>query len=52
MLPKRLDINQESWRWLLDKRWKGMVSLQNDSAIGAIDPHWQPKQRGWPSSKT
>lgn len=35
MLPKGLDINKESWSWLLDKRWKGMVSLQNDSAIDA-----------------
>tara|TARA_R110001599_G_scaffold113080_2_gene278121 strand:+ start:2074 stop:2190 length:117 start_codon:yes stop_codon:yes gene_type:complete len=37
MFPKRLDIHQESWSWLLEKRWKGMVRLQNDSATGAID---------------
>lgn len=37
MLPKGLDIERESWAWLLDERWRGMVSLQNDSAIGAID---------------
>lgn len=37
MLPKGLDVEQESWAWLLDERWRGLVSLQNDSAIGAID---------------
>jgi len=46
MLPKGLDINKESWSWLLDKRWKGMVSLQNDSAIGAIDAALAAKAAG------
>ncbi len=46
MLPKGLDIHQESWSWLLDKRWKGMVSLQNDSAIGAIDAALAAKAAG------
>lgn len=37
MLPQGLHSDHESWAWLLDQRWQGMVSLQNDSAIGAID---------------
>ncbi|QEM81264.1 ABC transporter substrate-binding protein [Halomonas binhaiensis] len=37
MLPEGLSADQESWSWLLDERWQGLVSLQNDSAIGAID---------------
>lgn len=37
MLPEGLNASQESWSWLLDERWQGLVSLQNDSAIGAID---------------
>lgn len=37
MLPGDLRKEQESWSWLLDERWCGLVGLQNDSAIGAID---------------
>lgn len=46
MLPPGLDIADESWAWLLDPRWRGMVSLQNDSAIGAIDAALAAKAAG------
>ncbi|WP_224418003.1 MULTISPECIES: extracellular solute-binding protein [unclassified Modicisalibacter] len=46
MLPDGLSRDQESWAWLLDKRWRGMVSLQNDSAIGAIDAALAAKAAG------
>jgi len=46
MLPDGLNRDQESWGWLLDKRWRGMVSLQNDSAIGAIDAAMAAKAAG------
>ncbi|MDQ7729555.1 hypothetical protein [Halomonas sp. SpR8] len=42
MLPKGLDINQESWSWLLDKRWKGTL----DAAYNYLN--WWIS--GWPSS--
>lgn len=46
MLPEGLSPDRESWGWLLDPRWRGMVSLQNDSAIGAIDAAMAAQARG------
>ena len=46
MLPDGLSHDHESWAWLLDRRWRGMVSLQNDSAIGAIDAAMAAKAAG------
>lgn len=36
-LPAHLDSEHESWAWLVDDHCKGVVAIQNDAAIGALD---------------
>lgn len=45
-LPTSLNFELESWSWLLDERFCGLVGLQNDSAIGAIDAALAAKASG------
>lgn len=37
IVPQGTPYETESWRWLIDERWAGLVALQNDPAIGCID---------------
>ena len=36
-VPADLDVNNESWGWLLDSRYSGKVGIVNDPTIGLFD---------------
>jgi len=37
LMPGGLDVNSESWGWLLEGDWRGRVALNTDPSIGIAD---------------
>lgn len=37
LMPKSLDIEAESWGWLLSEEWRGKIGLNTDPSIGIAD---------------